>query len=139
MKLIPVYGNKSVEPTLWRLMVERSKEDDPFMPWAERKLPTKEAYFKDVRQRKYHRFFVIKVGRKHVGVILVQKNNEVGVILFPKYRSTGYGKEALELLLDEENPISGGHFRARIHPHNVRSIRMVESLGFLHRYNIYEL
>lgn len=142
MKLVPVHKEPRAERILYRLRLERSKEDDPFLPWADRQAPTRKEFRKEFKSAPYHRWLLVKVRRAYVGVVLILKNNEIGIILFQKYRSRGYGAQAVAMLLESESPIpkvAPGRFRARIHPHNFRSIKLFERLGFQHAYNLYEL
>ncbi len=142
MKLVDVYKHDGAGRILYRLILERAKEDDPFISWAERAAPSLDRYRKIIASRPYHKWFLIKIGRACAGVVLILKNNEIGIILFQRYRSQGIGAKAIALLLETEKPqpkIAGGKFRARIHPENFRSIKLFKSLGFHHAYNIYEL
>ena len=139
MRLLNAFTDKRMEAVIWRLHIERAKEDDPFLQRSARTLPPRRAIAKELRERKHHRVYVIQDKRRYLGVVQIAKNNEVGVTIFQQYRSMGYGIKALALLLQQERPIDGGRFKARIHPHNFRSIRMVEHLGFKHVSNLYEL
>lgn len=117
---------------LWR---EREVEDDPYTTRRERKAPTRAAFVRELRS--HHRYYLIVVGNRAVGSLTLAKDGDIGVCLFPRERSRGYGAKAVRLLLKRERPAKGGSFRARIHPQNFRSIRLFESLGFRHTFNIY--
>lgn len=141
VELVDAYEDRAGEPTLWRLLLERAKEDDPFMPREQRLLPSRAAHKRIVRSRPHHRWYLIRCDRAFVGVILISKRNEIGIMLFQRYRSMGYGAQALSTLLQEQEPIAdvnGGRFAARIHPHNFRSAKLFARAGFEHVSNVYE-
>src|SRR4051812_39079826 len=124
IRLVDAYSDPAGEPTLWRLLVERAREDDPFMSRESRMLPSRTHHKRIVKSRPHHRWYLIRGPSAWVGAILISKRNEIGIVLFQRYRSMGYGQLALAALLRTERPIAdvnGGRFAARIHPHNFRS------------------
>lgn len=142
LQLVSVYDDLAGERVLWRLAVERSREDDPFMPWALRTLPSRAEHKRIVKSKPLHRWLMIKKGRAVLGVVQITKRNEIGIVFFQRYRSMGYGALALALLLQKEKPlpkVAAGRFRARIHPQNFRSSKLFERFGFEHTFNEYEL
>lgn len=141
VRLVDAYEDPAGEATLWRLLLERAREDDPFMPRAQRVPPSRAEHKRVIKARPHHRWFLIMAGRACVGSILISMRNEIGIVLFQRYRSMGYGHQALAELLREESPlpdVNRGRFSARIHPQNFRSARLFAAAGFDHVFNVLE-
>ncbi len=61
-----------------------------------------------------------------VGSIYLSRQNEIGIFISRKHRGSGYGRQAVRLLIENND----GPFLANINPRNERSIEMFASLGF---------
>lgn len=61
-----------------------------------------------------------------VGATYITHANELGVFIFKAYQGHGYGKEAVEEMMDRYE----GPFLANINPGNEASRKFFEDLGF---------
>ena len=145
MQLVDVYECPVAIDVLWDLLVERSKENDPDVNISHCKLPTYDQHVAFVRSKPYAVWYLLDVDGAWIGYVNMAKQNEVGIILFRKYRGKGYGKLALKKLMEATKPLldipgeRSGAFLANINPKNERSIHLFESLGFKHIQNTYSL
>lgn len=138
VRLVDVYQDTGAEAILYSLLEERAAEDDPFLSWEKRKVADRATFGNYFNSYPYYKWYLAKKKDIAVGVVTVSHKNEIGIVLFSKYRSKGYGKEILQLVLSEVDPLNYGEFKAQIHKHNFRSIRLFESFGFCHTENVYE-
>lgn len=141
-----VYNTKDAVDVLWKLLVERSNEDDQYINISHRKLPTYEEHVDFCRSSyPYYLWCLVYDGDECLGSVNITYHNEIGIVLFQKHRGKGWGCKVLEQLLAEHKPLSAkpgnrtGHFVANINPKNERSVRLFESFGFKHVQNTYEL
>ncbi len=135
VRLVDVYEDTGAEGILYSLLEEREGEDDPFISWRERRAPDRAEFSNYFTSRPYQGWYIAKIEDTAIGVATINKKNQIGIVLFKKYRSKGYGKQILGLVLTTKNYF--GEFTAQIHKHNFRSIRLFESFGFVHTENLY--
>ena len=145
MNVVSVYDEPEGLRVLWALLRERSTESDPHTNISHREMPTWEAHCKHVKARPHIGWWLLHDGREWLGAVHVTDRNEIGIALFRKHRGQGYGAKAVRWVLDNVKPrraVKGrrrGTFVANINPHNERSIRLFEGLGFKHVQNTYVL
>lgn len=145
MRLINVYEVPEAVGVLYRLLKERAEENDPYINISHRVLPSWAQHNEFFFSHPFAIWYLIKFGVEWLGYISVTHRNEVGIVLFRKFRDMGYGTTAVKMLIEMVPPLPAipskcpGHFVANINPKNKRSIRMFESLGFQHVQNTYAL
>ena len=135
------------ESHLWNLMLVRSTEDDPNTNISHRAMPAPSAHVEFVRSKPYYLWFLIFIDEQAdpIGAINVTERNEIGIVLWPDHRGKGYGKAAVQHLLQVYPPLPAipsrrpCHFVANINPKNGASIRLFTSLGGVHIQNTYKL
>ena len=136
MKLVDVHKCPVAIDVLWDLLVERFKEDDPYVNISHRKLPSYDKHIAFVRSKPFAVWYLIDVGGAWVGYVSMTTRNEIGIVLFSKHRGKGYGSTALKKLMATTKPLPKkpgkrrAEYLANINPKNARSIRMFEKLGF---------
>lgn len=138
IRLVDVYQDSGAEGILYSLLAEREKEDDPFIPRAQRRLPDRAEFNNYFTSHPYQTWLLAKEHDIAIGVVTISHKGDIGVVLFTQYRSRGYGKKILEQVLNTEAPPALKNFKATIHRHNFRSIRLFEAAGFVHTENVYE-
>jgi RimJ/RimL family protein N-acetyltransferase len=72
----------------------------------------------------------------YIGTIAVTRQNEIAIAIFKKHRRKGWGKKAIEAMLNLYPHID---FLANINPANQKSIDLFSGLGFKHIQNTYKL
>ena len=142
IELVDVYSHPQHEVILYRLLRERSTEDDRFVNISHRKLPSWEEHEAFVQRNPYWCWYFIMIPKEDggepwvAGTIYVTRRNEIGIILFKAFRGKRIGTEALGALLAKEKPqpaIPGersGQFIANINPGNEASKRLFSYYGF---------
>lgn len=131
---------------LWALMLVRSREEDQHTNISHREMPTYQAHREFVQSKPYYLWFLIFApGELPIGSINVTERNEIGIVLDPRYRGRGWGREAVQHLMKIYPPLPAipskrpGNFVANINPKNEASIRLFTSLGGVHIQNTYKL
>lgn len=125
---------------LYALVRQRSEEADPYVPAADRALPSWESHVSFVQNHPF-RFWYLILGEWDVvaGYISSTWTDELGVVMFREHRRKGYASAALAKVLSHHSPTLQGTFTAQIHPENVASIALFERAGFRHIRNSYAL
>ena len=131
VKLIDVYASPDAPKVLYQLMEERT----PDVNISHRALPDRKTHLAFIESRPYDAWYLIKENDEPVGAIYLSKMSEIGVFILNAHRGHGYGKRAIEMLV-EKHPRE--RFLANINPMNTRSIELFQSLGFSHIQNTYE-
>ncbi len=131
MKLVDVYASPEAPRVLYRLMEERT----PQVNISHRALPDWDSHVAFIESRPYDAWYLMLQDNEPVGAIYLSKTSEIGVFVLAAYRGHGYGKQAIEVLM-EQHPRE--RFLANINPTNTRSIKFFQSLGFSHIQNTYE-
>ena len=131
MRLIDVYSDKRSEDILWRLLKERTPEQSI----SHKKMPKIWEHADFFRSRPYRGWFLVEVDEYVRGAVYLSKQREIGVFIFQDQRGHGYGRQAVQLLMQ----MYPGAFLANVNPVNQASQRLFESLGFRHIQNTLSL
>lgn len=132
-RLADVYKRKDSARVLFQLLSER----DPKVNISHRQMPTMAQHKKFIASRPYKSWDLIIAGSQAVGAVYLSKQNEIGLFIFKKFRSMGFGRKALGLLMKKHRKET--RFLANVNPMNKKSMKFFEKLGFLHIQNTYEL
>lgn len=136
MEFCDIYQTQNAPNILYRLMQERSHEDDSFTNISHRKLPSWDEHIAFVEREFYRFWWLIEADGQFIGSLSVTWNNEIGIVLFKRFRGRGYGKTALRTLLEMIKPLPAlpserrGGWVAHVHPKNEISVGMFGSFGF---------
>ena len=136
MRLLSVYSVIDAPAILYRLLIERSTEDDASINISHRALPTPEQHMEFYLSRPYAYWDLIEYGEAFIGYVSMTQNNEIGVMLFQRWRGLRLGPEAVELFMTLYRPMPplagrrSGNWLANINPANEHSRKMFEKLGF---------
>jgi len=128
IKLRPVAKTSADIQFLYELLEER----EPWQSISHKEMPTHEDHATFVWSHPYTVWYIITAADndhgipQEVGSIYLTYNNEIGISILKAYHGLGYGKEAVELLMD----LYKGPFLANINPNNEPSCAFFESLGF---------
>ncbi len=131
MKLVSVYSVLNAPAILYCLLSERTANQSI----SHRRMPTAEEHIAFYIGRPYESWRLIHCDDRYVGAVYLTKQCEIGVSIFHEFLHRGYGRMAVELLLQE---YVGKRLLANINPANQPSIDLFESLGFKHIQNTYE-
>lgn len=132
MKLVDVYDVPDEAPKiLYRLLEERTPE----VNISHRGLPDWDSHLAFISSRPYDAWYLIEAGGEYVGAIYLSKASEIGVFVLDGHRGHGFGKRAIEKLM-QAHPRE--RFLANINPANTCSIEFFRALGFAHIQNTYE-
>lgn len=153
IELISVRHEPQACSILYELLKERSTEDDPHVNISHRALPTWDEHCRFFVSPPYYAWYLIRAGEiptwagnpHWAGYVSITTRNEIGIVLFKRYRGFGIGKAALQRLLKLQKPLPAipsqrtGTFVANINPQNARSIALFQSLGFTLKQHTYGL
>ena len=106
---------------LYKLLKEKKEEQNI----SHQSLPTFKEHCKFNNRKPYREDYIVKAGKRKVGRIYVTRENEVGIAILGRYHGSGYGTEALELILEGRKCIL-----ANISPKNKISQRFFRKHGF---------
>jgi len=133
---VSVYKNKDAPRVLWEIMKVRLKEKQA-VNISHRKMPTWKQHLAFIRSRAngawyliYGNMFYYSDGESEevcVGWVYLNRRSEIGVMIFPDFRRSGYGEEAVSAII-KKHPRQ--HYLANINPKNKRSIKFFKRLGF---------
>lgn len=99
-------------------------------------MPPFDAHRAFVLSRPYRYWYLIKVGREYVGDLHCTDLNEIGIFLFERFRTSGYGRQALELFIDTHKPLHAiiskrvNRWLANIAPANMGAKNFFRRMGF---------
>jgi RimJ/RimL family protein N-acetyltransferase len=145
LELFSVSSTPHAKHILYDLLMERSTEEDENVNISHRTLPTWDEHMKFVASNPYRAWYLGFFDEAPIGYVSLTYRNEVGIVLFKKYRGMGFGLKLLRIMLSLHDPlpavpaIRNGNFIANINPKNEASIKLFEGLGFKHIQNTYEL
>jgi len=122
MNLVPITRVKNWMKVLYELLEERT----PDQSISHKETPTFEEHEFFVNSNPYLVWYFIEHDKVIMGSIYLTNNREIGIFIFKKHKSKGFGKVAVEALM-EKHP---GKFLANIAPTNKESIQFFEGLDF---------
>lgn len=120
---------------LYQLLSER----EDYESISHNDMPTVEQHTTFIRRNPYKAWYIVyDAPTSPVGSIYLSYGNEIGIAIFKKHRRKGYGKKAIETLMQMHS--SEKYFLANINPTNDKSILLFrDKLGFKHIQNTYRL
>lgn len=149
IRLVDVYKTRGASSFLYELMRQRSVEDDPHVNISHRRLPPREEHEAFLESHPYRCWLIIQTdipgGWENAGTVLATERNEIGIVLARSHRGRGIGKQAVQQLMRDYEPLPAvpsfrlGQWQANINPANAASIRLFTGLGMRHISNTYEL
>lgn len=108
---------------LYKLLGERTAQQSI----SHKGLPTFREHIDFVKSRPYAAWYIIVEDDDNViGSTYLTHNNELGIFIFKEHNGKGYGKRALEEVMDMHEP----PFYANINPLNEASKKLFEEIGF---------
>lgn len=134
MILLPTQSVPDAAEILYRLLRERSEEAGVNI--SHHALPSWEDHLAFIDSTPFRFWYLIQVEGEIVGYVSATFLNEIGIVLFQKYRSSGYGARAVAMLMEKHRPLPAvpsqrcGLWLANINPGNEKSLRMFCNLGF---------
>jgi RimJ/RimL family protein N-acetyltransferase len=126
MHLVDVYNEDATRPAT-KYLYDLLKERDPAANISHREMPSYDEHVAFVDSHPYQEWFIIFIPDRPVGAIYLTKQNEIGIFIAKSEQGNGYGKAAVNLLM-QVNP--GKKFLANIAPGNARSLAMFTKMGF---------
>lgn len=116
---------------LYELLAER----EPHESITHRAMPTFDQHLAFLASNPYKLLFlIVDNAGQYVGSCYVTHKSEIGVFVFKAHRGNGYARFAVqELMRLHPEPLI-----ANIAPTNEASMRLFQSLGFMHRQNVLE-
>lgn len=132
MRLIPVQEVADAATYLYALMLER----EPHQNISHKETPTVEDHLAFVRSNPYAEWYLLVRGvNTCIGAIYLTRANEIGIFVFKRHQGHGYGKLAVQMMIDRHK---GQRILANIAPNNTASRSMFEKLGFTLIQNTFE-
>lgn len=131
MKLISIDRRKEYVDVLWKLLQERTPEQSI----SHKRMPSYDEHRQFVAATPYQAWYIIEVDDKPIGSVYLTKAREIGVFIFKEFHGKGYGKEAVNLLMNKWP----GYFMANINPANKASIALFAKFNAKHIQNTYEV
>jgi RimJ/RimL family protein N-acetyltransferase len=130
--LISVYTHdKTLKDYYYRFLYDLLKQREPYQNISHKEMPTWENHVKFVDNKPYKDWFIIyeTTSKQRVGSIYLSKENEIGIFLSKKQRQKGYGREALNSIMEYFNHVR--EIKANIAPLNSASICFFVNMGFV--------
>jgi RimJ/RimL family protein N-acetyltransferase len=121
MKLIDVYQDERALGLLWKLLSER----EPHQNISHKRMPTTAEHEAFIASKPYAHWYLLDCGQL-VGACYLTHQREIGVGILRMHRGMGYGKLAVQALLNAHP----GKALANINPANTASIRLFADLSF---------
>lgn len=133
MRLIPVQEVADAATYLYALLLEREAHQNI----SHKAMPTVEEHLAFVRSNPYAEWCLITDENVtiFVGAVYLTRNSEIGVFIFKDCRGHGYGKMAVQIMIERHK---GKRLLANIAPGNEASRAMFEKLGFTLIQNTFE-
>lgn len=126
--LRPVVASRNDMRTLYELLKQRKA----WQSISHKAMPSYDDHIEFVKSEPYSAWYMIMDNRgvngiiDPVGAIYLTRNKEIGISIFKAYQGKGYGRAAVEELMN----LHKGPFLANINPLNVPSRKFFEELGF---------
>ncbi len=125
MNLVDIYERHDRHQVLYDLLKEREGRDD--INISHRGTPAWNDHVAFVESQPYAAWYLICDGDDPVGTCYLTDYNEIGIWIFSRHHGKGYGKQAVEALMQNHGP---RRYLANINPRNEKSRRLWEGLGF---------
>lgn len=122
MKLLDVYTTPGSIELLYELLAERT----PQQSISHKGMPTPYEHCAFVGSRPYAAWYLIEDLDEVRGACYLSKQREIGVFIFNRFAGHGYGRRAVEMLM-QQHP---GRVLANVAPTNARSHRLFRDMGF---------
>ena len=124
MNLIDVADEPDAALVLYELLKERRPEENI----SHRSMPNWEEHRRFVTAHPYSAWYLIAISpQTYVGAIYLSKLDEISVHLFRNQQKRGYGRQAIELLM-EAHPRR--RYLANINPKNMAAREFLLTIGF---------
>ncbi len=123
VELKSIYEIDDVYEILFELLMDRESHQNI----SHKVIPTMDEHIRFVDSKPYKSWELIIDSGKNIGSVYVTGMNEIGLFLFKKYRSQGYGKLVLEMILERHK---GERMLANINPNNTASKAFFKNYGF---------
>lgn len=119
---------------LYALLAQR----EPYQNISHKVLPQYPEHIAFINSKPYKDWFIIydTQTKERVGSIYLSKENEIGIFLAKGQRKKGYGRKALQALMEYFNHVR--EIKANIAPFNSTSICFFVNLGFKHHETLME-
>lgn len=130
--LVDVYQEPTARLVLWELLCQR----DPIANISHLKMPTYDEHCAFVASKPYKSWYLIAHEGVWRGACYLTHANEIGIFLFKRERSKGFGEQAMAELM-KLHPEK--RYLANIAPYNINSINFFEKQGFKLIQRTYEL
>lgn len=95
-----------------------------------------ERWYKEKISLRHTYYYTINVGRDRIGFISLKnvntrfKSASFGISIGADYTEKGYGRDAMETMIDYYRKLGIKKFYLRVHTDNVRALNLYKSLGF---------
>ena len=103
MKFVPVYAEENADTILYELLAER----EPKAWISHERMPTFREHQEFMASRPFWIWVLIEHEGAYIGMIEATYRNELGIHLFKKHQGKGLGSKALQLFLDNVQPLPG--------------------------------
>ena len=127
---------KKVTKNDHKFLYELLQSRDSNVNISHRTMPNFEEHKKFVNSKPYNFWYVIIFEKLKIGSIYLSKQNEIGIFISKKHRGKGFGKLALDKLI-EMSPDS--RYLANVNPKNSKSINFFKNNKFKLIQHTYEL
>lgn len=132
IRLVPVEPQRSGHVKVLYYLLEQRQPQECI---SHRTMPSFAEHAKFVKSEPYLAWYLVFENRDVLGATYLSKQREIGIFLFASAQGQGFGKAAIELLM-ERHP---GDFYANINPLNTASQRLFQRMGFGHIQQTYLL
>lgn len=123
----PLVKLKNVTKYDYRFLYELLKKRDPRANISHKKMPTYKKHVEFVKSKPYSKWQIIYYKNQKAGSIYLTRQNEVGIFIKKTLQGKNIGKEALQMLMENNSRI---RYLANVAPKNTKSIRFFKKNGF---------
>ena len=95
-----------------------------------------ERWYKEKISLRHTYYYTINVGRDRIGFISLKnvntrfKSATFGISIGADYTGMGYGRDAMETMIDYYRKLGIKNFYLKVHTDNIRALNLYKSLGF---------
>ena len=108
-------------------LYELLKSRDPKTNISHKSMPSFKEHVKFVKSKPYNSWYIVIFEKSKIGSVYLSKQNEIGIFISKKHRGKGFGKLALDKLI-EMSPDS--RYLANVNPKNSKSINFFKNNKF---------